>query len=414
MTRQFAAAAVLLVLTAGFRPQQDSFRTNFREFKGVAPGVDFYAGSRNDVAPFEKPVREAQAKLDAFVGKSSVRGAVVICSSLEQKDSVSESRLLRQGYRWTLIQVTPEVAGQQRLAQLKAQMGDMVPPALLERFQNPSPEMRAASIARLVGSAVQKIATAILVTTLEPDKDLRSSRLEDMARSPLADWLDIGLVSHASGGGSNLRFLQDRIDEAFPLEDIISMSRPFVAPTIEGLSANGGQGRGSSAGDSGGPAADRQGNPGAGSGEIRMMAPDGVTGRVRISEGGSGSGRAQSGNAGSRDGGTRGGGRAGDGGGGMRMMNLPKDVQDRMLFDAEASSFFGYLMGKIGPEKCRTLVQASLAGKNVRGVLLQNDMMGPDVDAIEREWLDWVKKQKPEGPGMIQFRTTQDRPGPNS
>lgn len=94
------------------------------------------------------------------------------------------------------------------------------------------------------------------------------------------------------------------------------------------------------------------------------------------------------------------------------MTNLPKDVQDRMLFDAESSSFFAYIMEKLGVEKCKAVVQASLENKNVREVILRPDMLGSDFDAVEAGWQSWLKNQKPEGPANFQiFTTTPGRPG---
>jgi hypothetical protein len=386
MARQMAAAMALLVLTAGFAQQQDSFTKNFRAFKDVVPGIDFYAAARNDVAPLEQPVREARERLSTFLGKDLTRGALVICSSLEQRDSVGEPRLLRMGYRWALIQLTPEVTNQQRLAQIKAQMGGMVPPELLARLQNPSPDMRAAFLSRVVGSLVQKVANATLVTTLTPEREFRSSRLDDMGRSPLADWIDIGLLSYAAGTAPNLRFLQDRMEEAFPLEDVISMSRPFIVPNIDGGSGGGGQMRIVTAGGRG-PGGSQQAGPGEGR-QTQMVVPGG------------GSGGMRSGDRGGDSGGMRGG-----------AMNLPKDVQDRMLFDAQASSFFSYLIQKVGIEKCKTLVRANRENQNARNLVLRPDMLGPDIDAIEKDWQDWLKKQKPDGPANMQIITAPGRPG---
>ena len=67
--------------------------------------------------------------------------------------------------------------------------------------------------------------------SLAKQKEFRSSRLDDTGRSPLTDWLDIGLAAYVSeSANSNLKFLQDRMEEAFPLEDVLGMVRPFVVP----------------------------------------------------------------------------------------------------------------------------------------------------------------------------------------
>ncbi len=347
MIRQILAAMLLLLTTAGFAPRQDRFTKTLQPYKGVVPGIDFYAPSRSAVALFENPVREAEAKLSAFLGRELARGAVAICTTLDQRDSVSERRLLKMGYRWVLILTIPE--------------------------------SREAGGSQLVASSVQKIGNAILMTTLAPEVEFRSSRVEDMGRSPLSDWLDVGIVSYVTGSGkSNLGFLQDRLEEAFPLEDVISMSRPFVAPAEMGgeriqLDGNFGgvPGRGGPPagvfvnGGSGGSGtlAQRQADPGHGSGGagnvVRQSAASGV---AQVP--------------------------------GQDTIALPKDVQDRMFFDAEAASFFLYIIEKLGTEKCRALIQASLEKKDLHKLLTQDNMLGPDFDAIEKDWQNWLKNQK--------------------
>jgi hypothetical protein len=68
-------------------PQEDSFSKNFKKFKDVISGVDFFAGNRADLAPFEKPIAEAREKLSAFLGDDLAKGAIVICSKLEPGDA---------------------------------------------------------------------------------------------------------------------------------------------------------------------------------------------------------------------------------------------------------------------------------------------------------------------------------------
>jgi hypothetical protein len=375
------AAAIMMIATmsASAQTQSDNFTKNFKSFKNSAIGVDFYAGSKSDVTPFEKVVTEARQRLSVFLGNDLARGAVVICSTLAQKDSVSEAKLLRQGYRWVLIELTPEASAQQILARIRAESGGEVPAAALQRFQNPSPEMKAAGDARLVSSVVQRLAYATIMTTLAPDKPFRASRVDDMARSPLPDWMDIGLASYAVGGpGFNLRLLKDRIEEAFPLEDVLTMSRPFVAPAT--------------AGGSGGQAVFVQAAPGGGgSGGARvdmpLPPPGGQVSGGQASPGG-GAGRQRSGG-----------------------MNLSKDVQDRMMFDAEASSFFSYLVAKAGIEKTRRIVSLSLENKNSLDVLSQTDVLDKDLEKVEQDWQAWLKEQKADGPpGNMRITSGPERP----
>jgi hypothetical protein len=355
--------------------QTDSFAQNFKSFKDIAPGVDFYAASREQVIPFQKPVAEARQRLGTFLGELAP-GAVVVCSTLAQKDTVSEARLLRMGYRWALIQLTLEASNQEMLARIKGQQGGEVPERLLQRLQNPTPEMKQMASARLVSTTAQRAAYAILMTTLAPEKPFRTSRLDDVARSPLADWLDMGLVGHASGVPLNLRFLQDRIEEAFPIEDILGMSRPFVVPD-ENSSGGGGGG--------GGMFVVRMGD-GAPSGAGGAAAAAGASGaQAQGSERGSGGG--------------------GGGGGGRRggPAVLPKDVQDRMMFDGQASTFFAFLVEKISVEKVKKLVQSGREGKDVREILTQPDMLGPDMEKVELAWIEWLKAQKAEPERMIRM-----------
>lgn len=93
-------------------------------------------------------------------------------------------------------------------------------------------------------------------------------------------------------------------------------------------------------------------------------------------------------------------------------MTMPKDVQDRLLFDAEASSFFSYIIEKLGVEKCRAVVLANREKKDTREILLQKDMFGSEIETLEKDWQTWVKAQKPEVPAMMKFMTPEVKPGP--
>jgi hypothetical protein len=351
------------------RGQGDSFTKNFKKFANLAPGIDVFARSREDAAPFEKPIGDSQQRLATFLAGELARGALVICSTLEQKDSVNEPRVLKMGYKWVLIQLTPQASTEQMLAQMKSRMGGQLPPGALDRMKNQSPEMKKMMERGLVGSTVQRVGYAILVTTLNPGAPFRSSRLDDMGRSPLADWLDIGLASYAAGTSvASLGFLRDRLEEGFPLEDVLSMSRPFVAPSAGGT----GPGMVIRMGPEGGPV------PGPG---------------VTVGPAPSGPPAPQAGPIMDRP----------------ARMGMPKDVQDRMTFDAQAALFFSYLSQKVGLEKTKELVQWNREGKPSREFLTRADVLGPDLEKIEEDWQEWVKQQKVEGPNM-RFMTSPARP----
>src|SRR5213594_1161168 len=227
----FAGLILLPRLLPEVLAQGDSFSKNFKKFPGIASGIDFFARGKADVTAFLRPVADAQQKLAAFLGNDLAKGAIVVCTTAEQRDSVTEARVLKMGYKWALIQLTPEAANEQLLAQMKSQFGGKLPPELLDRMQNQSAEMKSMAESRLVASTGQRVGYAILGTTLAPNTPFRSCRVDDMGRGPLADWLDIGLAAYAAGSPTaNLRLLQDRLEEAFPLEDVLSMSRPFVVP----------------------------------------------------------------------------------------------------------------------------------------------------------------------------------------
>ncbi len=355
--------SLALLSTAPAPAQTGSFRKNFTSFKDVAPEVDFYARSRSDIAAFEKPVRETQQKLSSLLSRKLAKGAIVVCSTMEQKDSVQEKSVLKLGYSWVIIQLTPEAETLQRIETIKARMGNMLPPGAIDMMRNRSPEQRAAGDARMIGPMMQKMAFAMLQTTLLPEKAFKSSRVDDLSRSPLADWLDLGLAWYASGVGLNMRFLQERLDETFPLEDALFMSRPFVAPSGDGVPG-------------GGPAVVRLGDGAAQGGMLSA-------------------GTAQAGNS-------PGGGRQQDASGHGRggedafLMTLPKDVQDRMIFDSQAASLFSYVLSKLGVEKVKSVVQGNLEGKLTSEILCRADYLGPDTDKIESDWRAWVKGQKPE------------------
>lgn len=383
MKRWLAVLSASSILSVSIASAQTAgFKKNFNLFKEVAPGIDFYARSRSDIAAFEKPVREVREKLALLMDRKLVRGAIVVCSTLDQKDSVQEKSLLKLGYGWALIQLTPEATAQQRIAEIKARMGNMLPPEVLNRLQNRTAEQKASDDARMIAPMMQKLSFAVVSTTLDAEREYKSSRLDDLSRSPIPDWLDLGIAWYATGVGLNMRYLQDRIEEAFPLEDVLSMPRPFVAPPDTG--GGGGQTviRMASAGGPNGA--------GAGSGQLNAAPPQGAVMFGGASQGQGGGGR--------RDGGR---GSGGSGRGDIsQFMSLPKDMQDRMIFDAQAASFFSYTLQKLGIEKAKEIVKESIAGKSTREILSRPGFLGPDMEKIETAWLEWVKAQKVDAPAM--------------
>ena len=361
-------AVFLLVAALGTDParaQQAGGYKNFVQFKGLVTGIDFYASNRQVIAPFEKPAAEAMVRLRNLLGEDLPRGAIFVCSTLAQKDSIYEPKVLKMGYGWTLMATTPEMRAQEMLARIKSQMGDEIPAEILDRVKNRMPEMAAEAGKQMVSTTVQQIAYAVLQSSLAKDLQYRSSRLDDMGKSPLPDWLDIGVASYASGGSPNLASLQQSMDQTFPIEDIISMSRPFVASSSDrGGGGNGGGFMARSGGSNGGPGG-AQGFPSGG-----MMGGTGAK-----SQGGFG-------------------GPGGQRGGMQRTMS--KDEQDRMLFDSQSGTFFLYMIEKAGIEKVKELIRYSLEGKESREFLSRPDVFGPDFEKIEAGWSDWVKAQKPE------------------
>ena len=224
----------VFVLIASFgansaNAQQPATYKNFASFRNLVPGVDFFASNRQVVAPYEKPASEAIARLKDLFGENLPKGAIFICSTLEQKDAVYEPKILKMGYSWLLTAETAAVRGQEMLARMKAQMGGQIPAEIADRMNKMQPEMMANAEKQMVTSITQQIAYAVTQTLMAKDLQFRSSRLDDMGKSPLPDWLDIGIAAYASGGNTGVAFLQQNMEQTFPIEDIFSMARPFVA-----------------------------------------------------------------------------------------------------------------------------------------------------------------------------------------
>jgi len=377
MVRPIVAALILIVFfgfSAAYAQQPAAYK-NFASFKNLVPDLDFFASNRQMIAPYEKPAGEAITRLKSLFGASLPKGAIFICSTLEQKDSIYEPKVLKMGYSWTLTAVTAEVRAQEILARIKAQIGGEVPAEIMDRIRKMQPEMVANVEKQMVTTITQQIAYAIIQTMLDKDLQYRSSRLDDMGKSPLPDWLDIGVASYASGSNTGIAFLQQNMDQTFPIEDVLSMARPFVASSSN---QNGGGMNGGGMVRSGG------GTPGGNSGAIGGFPGGGQPGFVGRGMGGFGGGMSGFPGPGGQRGGPQ---RA-----------LPKDEQDRTLFDSQASSFFSFILEKVGIEKIRGLLKEAQEGKESREYISRPDVLGPDFEKIEGDWAAWVRAQKAEEP----------------
>ena len=346
--------AILSLSVSPFLAQENLFSRNFNHYQGIVPGVDFFADSRDLVKPFEKPIEEARQRLEQFLGEGLAPGAVFICSSVEQQDSVYEPKAFRMGYRWVLMPLTPDAGIQQSLERMKSRMGGEIPPEMLERLK----QRASGAESRMVETAVLQVGYAILMTTLNPDKEFRTSRLDDMNRSPLADWLDIGLAAYAARSAeSQVSFLQGRLEESFPIEDILFMSRPVIVPTFDAQ------------------------NSGF-SGEGRSRPPNGMGGAPNSPQGQS-----------------------------SRSTAIPKDVQDRRMFDAQAATFFAYLIETQGVEKVREIVQLNSNGEDIQEILERPEFLGTDFQEVENTWREWVGNQKVESRGRAAQSSPSEKPG---
>ncbi len=362
---QSVIIAFVLIVAFGADPvaaQQSVQYKNFVYFAEPVPGIDFFASNQKEIAPYEKPLTASMGRLEMLFGKNMPKGAIFICSTIEQRDAVYEPKILKMGYGWTLTLTTAGARAQQMLERIKAQMGDEIPAEILERFKNRPPEMNAEAEKQAASTLMRQVAYAILQTMLNKDLRYRSSRIDDMGKSPLPDWLDIGIASYAAGDYIYASYLQEHMEESFPIEDILTMSRPFVASSYGQSSGGGGGMMGRSGGAQGGTPPNFGGDQGA--------PPAGFSGR---GQGGSSGGGGQRGNF---------------------QRTIPKDEQDRMLFDGQSSTFFCYLMDKIGIEKVKELIRKVQEGTEGRELLAQPELLGPDFGEIEKDWIEWVKALK--------------------
>jgi hypothetical protein len=178
---------------------------------------------------------------------------------------------------------------------------------------------------------------------------------------------------------NSYRVLQERVDDCFPLDDVLSMSRPFVAQTD---STSGGGGGGMSGGNVMimGGGGERGGS--AQGATVVMMGGGGDRGTSGGQAGGDRAGSGQPGGRGSQGG-------AGRGGAGRV---LAKDEVDRMVFDAQAAAFFSYLIEKAGMDKAKDLVQQNM--KKTETLQVVQSILGPDADQLERDFMAWVSTKK--------------------
>ena len=353
------------------------------------PGVDFYTTKRESITPYVTPATQAIEKLKSLLGENLPKGAIFICSTLEQKDSIYEPMVLKMGYGWTLTVETPEIRAEQMMARMKSMMGNEISPELLERFKARQPTMMASAENRVVNDTLRKMAYAVIQTSFAKNLRYRSSRLNDMGKSPLPDWLDIGIGAYVSGEDPNVAYLQQNMEQTFPIEDILTMSRPFVASTFiqasEGGSSSGGTfgSRGGSRSGNGGS----QGFPSGGSSGMGQggFPPSGFGGMSPGSGPPAGFGGGDQGGAGG-EGGQRGG----------MQRTIPKDEQDQMIFDGQSSTFFTFLIEKVGIQKVRELIQAVQENVEGRDFVARSDVLGDDYNKIEEEWIGWVQDLKPQ------------------
>jgi hypothetical protein len=449
MSRSFIFICILIAtLGAGSgNAQQDVQFKNFKSFKQLAPGVDFYASDRKAVAPYEKPARDAIAKLRDLFGEDLPQGAIFICSNLAQKDAVYEPKVLKMGYRWSLTVINPEVRIQEMLERVKSEMGGNIPAdmqarikSMQARMESELSNMTADAANEQVTTTIENISYAVVQTLLVKDLQYRSSRLDDMGKSPLPDWLDIGIASYVSGSNSTVAYLQQNIDQTFTLEDILTMARPFVSSSFQSGGGSGGGsmrfgggrgGRGGGGGRGGMPPGGfgggfegmppggfgggfegmppggfgggfegmppggfgGSGMPPGGFGGFEGMPPGGFGGFEGMPPGGFGGSGMPRSNSGSRG---QGGFRGGQNGGqrdGSRV--LQKDEQDRALFDGQASTFFAYMIEKAGIEKVKELIRQAKQGKESIEYISKPEVFGPDFGKLEEDWTEWVKSLKP-------------------
>jgi len=386
MARSLLSVFILLFLCSthlAWAQQAEKFKS-FDKYAGIVQGIDFFTSKRESVSPYVKPATQAIEKLRVLLGKDLPKGAIFICSTLEQKDSIYEPMIINMGYSWVLSLEGSEIRTEEMMSRMKSMMGDEIPAEIMERLKGRQSDMVASVSDRMVSDTIRKVTNAIIQTSFAQNLRYRSSRLNDMGKSPLPDWIDIGIGVYATGEDSNLSYLLQNMEQTFPIEDILTMSRPFVASMflqdLDGGNDSGGFGsRGGGGGFTGGA-----GFPGMGQGG----PPQG--GFPGMEQGG-----PPQGGFGGRGEGSPGGT---EGQRGSRQRTIPKDEQDQMIFDGQSSTFFAFLLEKVGIEKVRELISIVQEDVEARDFIAGSDMLGDDFRNIENEWIVWVEDQTPQPP----------------
>jgi hypothetical protein len=372
--------------------QAEKFKS-FNKYSGLVPGIDFFASKRQSAEPYQKPVAQAIDRLKSLLGENLPKGAIFICSTLEQKDSIYEPMILKMGYSWTLSVEGQEIQAEQMMARMKSMTGNgEIPAEIMERLKSRQSDMTASVNSRTLNDTIRRVANAVIQTSFAENLKYRSSRVNDVGKSPLPDWLDIGIAVYAMGDDPNLSYLQQNMEQTFPIDDVLTMSRPFVASSfLQDLNGGSNSGGFGSRGRGGGGSEGGQGFPPGGfSGTGRGDFPQGGFGGTRSADGSS---------AGF---GGRGGGSSGETGGqrGGRQRTIPKDEQDQMIFDGQASTFFTFLLEKVGIEKIRELIKATQEGVEGRDFVAREDMLGNDFRRIEQQWTEYVQNLTPPQPAF--------------
>jgi hypothetical protein len=82
-----------------------------------------------------------------------------------------------------------------------------------------------------------------------------------------------------------------------------------------------------------------------------------------------------------------------------------------MMFDAQAATFFAYLLESKGPTTVREIVELNRSGQDIEVILEKPEYLGTDFEAVENDWRTWVEKQKVESRGGEFRRLRTERIG---
>ena len=81
------------------------------------------------------------------------------------------------------------------------------------------------------------------------------------------------------------------------------------------------------------------------------------------------------------------------------------------MFDAQAATFFTYLLETQGVEKVREIVQLNSSGEDIQEILERPEFLGTDYQAVENAWREWVGNQKVESRRRRSQSGPSERPG---